>query len=254
MNANCTALCDNPDLICQGEASVLATSLFWVGVGVARFIANFSLLFTHPFASWVMAVASDHVDYFVWISGNHSFDRVFYNILDKIFDTTFYVAVALYLFYWWRELWYGRWIVFWFVYRIAGNILFMAFGGTMRVFQVIFPNVGETLFIIYTFLDVIRVDRRIEHNLGANIGITIGAVVWQLGSEFLRHISKLADEGDSHYACITVVEIGPALFFALVYTFIAAFIFGYYRLPHFKEGTVKRSKSGIFVPVLFKSP
>lgn len=227
---------------------------FYLYEGLVRGGWNLSLLWLHPLA--VVAGAGfvfDSPDYaFFLLTGK---DRDFYDRADKVLDACFYLAAAIYYTYFWRRLWYAKYIAPLLYYRIVGNIVFLITLGSWV--PLVFPNLGEALMWVYSALDYgfpgphpgRRFDRFFERHRGWNwalIGVTV-AVKWGLEAALWADGNSVVDPPlcVSVHACWGLYGI-PLLFFA-----VFAVLASYWRTAHFVEGSVRRSRAGVPVKVFY---
>jgi len=211
-----------------------------------RVFSVIGLFWIHPFAVVLMSMLADYVDFPVRL---HCANDVFqlYETFDKVGDSVYYVAIICYLLFWRGHLWYWIWIVWAVLYRLVGNILFLATGSQYNLFFVFFPNVGEYLFIVYVFMDYLRVDQRVKDKTWANWVIFASVTAFKIATETGMHLKK------HHFPPLMCFhEISQLLLFIyqpILYAFGIAYFFGLLLRPHFiaYEGyIVERGFLGVF--------
>lgn len=171
----------------MGNSDVAALGLV-VGLRGMWMLAFIGL---HPFVVHLVNFNLDTLDFGVSVHAN--LERSAYDRLDKITDLVYYVAALSYCLGHLYELWYARYMVPFLAWRILGNLIFIA---TLEDFVlIIFPNVFQPLFALYTFLDLIQVDAWVRDTQPLN-GILIGLITaLKFGAEVLMHGSQADEEG-----------------------------------------------------------
>lgn len=145
----------------------------------------------HPFAVHIVNFNLDSLDY--GVSAAAELSRETYDRIDKTADVVYYLAALWYCLGHLGDLWYARYMVPFLAWRIIGNIVFIA---TLEHFVlIIFPNVFQPLFALYTFLDLIQVDAYVRDTQWLN-GILIGLIAaLKFGAEVLMHGSETDESG-----------------------------------------------------------
>lgn len=213
-----------------------------------RYVWNITFLWFHPLIVVLGTLVWDSIDRTFFSFTDKTVDV--YQLNDKAADLSFYVASLIYFAWFWKELWYAKFITIAMAYRIIGNILFLATQNQSFLFW--FANVGEVYLWFYSGLDFglplpdIRLDRWLKERKWTNaIALTLLAVL-KFGLEYRMWGGKgelsdidLAPVCRSLYLCANFV-LAPVIAFVVTATL------HYWRTPHWEEGTVER-KCGISV-------
>ena len=194
-------------------------------VAMLRVVWVLTFLAFHPFVVHIVNFNLDSLDFGVAVHLELTRDQ--YDRVDKTTDLVYYLGALVYLLVHWRDLWYARYCVPFLAFRIAGNVLFIA--SLEYAFLIVFANIFQLLFFVYTFLDLIQVDAYLRDTPWLN-GLVIGlvaAVKWAL--EGVMH-GDIDDEeqpvdDDATCRCDTGWEwIGDRAFLLVAYLILALYI------------------------------
>ena len=192
-----------------------------------RVIWILTFIVLHPFVIHVINFQLDSMDFDVSVHIGLSRDT--YDRIDKVADLAYYLGALLYLLVHLEDLWYAKYTVPFLAYRMVGNLIFI---GTLDNFiLIIFANVFQLLFFLYTFLDLIQYDAYLRDTqyLNAVIIAIVTAIkfVWE---GFMHGDQNKENPADDESVCRCenawdwladrVVLLGIALLFALYIGFI----------------------------------
>lgn len=221
---------------------------FWLYQIAVRGLWNFSLFFLHPLAVVIGAgIVLEIPDYNFFLLTGES--RDFYDRTDKVFDALFYTAAAVYYTYFWHQLWYAKYIAPLLYYRILGNIVFLVTLGSWV--PLVFPNLGEALMLVYSALDYgfpgphpgRRFDRFFRTHKGWNWLLIASTVTIKWIAEFVLWFG--GNDKMLPPQCVSVAACWSIIAWSLIFFVFFAVLATYWRMPHFDEGTVRRSAAGV---------
>ncbi len=200
-------------------------------------------LWLHPFSVVAYQAVLDMSNFSAWqISGT---PRAVYNYADRGTDLWFYVWSLAYLLYWRRELWYAWWTIPFVVFRIVGNIVYLATFD--EAWLLAFPNVFEFLFLAYTLLDVLRIDRYVRRRPWLHGLVLAVAVAAKIAFEVVMHGLARNDEreADPEFPDIWTRHDLPMVD-VLLWLLLFVVIAGLAVWPSFAAGTVTRNYFWMF--------
>ncbi len=158
-----------------------------------------------------------------------------YQALDKAFDGLYYVAVIIFILGWGnRHLWYASRVLPWFIFRVVGDVVFVAVGN--RRFLIIFPDVPATLWVVIIVADLLRLDRVFRPWWPQWNILSAVSLVVQIFRELSHHYYDPSK--DETFRTISVVL--QTLFYGalLLYASIV-------RPPHVRHSRTRRLRGGI---------
>lgn len=156
---------------------------FWA-LHAARYLWNLSYLRVHPLIVLFGTEILDIIDApLLKLSGQ---GEDYYNRADKAADASYYLASLIYFAYFFRAF---RWhpLIMWaivisFALRFVANLVMI---GTLATFiPTIVWNVGQTLVLIYSFIDWFRWNDAIRDKLGWNLLFLTIALVTKAAQEY----------------------------------------------------------------------
>jgi hypothetical protein len=166
-------------------------------VGIVRVLWAFSYIALHPFAVHLANFQLDWLD--GGVAAQMDLSRTQYEYVDKSLDLYYYIVVLIYLSVNVYELWYAKYGIAFLVWRIVGNIIFLI---TLEPFVlVIFANVFQLFFLLYTFLDIIQVDAYVRDTPLLNGGLLAIVTAIKYVAEGLFHDEVLPDPADDDHIC-----------------------------------------------------
>ncbi len=214
----------------------------FIAVHVVWTLWPVTYLWLHPFSVLAYQIALDMSNFSAWqISGT---PRAVYNYADRGTDLWFYVWSLAYLWYWRRELWYARWTIPFIAFRIVGNIVYLATFDEQWLLAA--PNVFEFLFLAYTLLDVLRLDRYVRRRAWLHGLVLAVAVAAKIGFEVVMHGVVRADEMEPDPAFPNIWNRFDSRIDVLVWLLLFVVVLGAVRWPSFVPGTVTRNYAGMF--------
>lgn len=166
-------------------------------VATLRVVWMLTFIAFHPFVVHVVNIHLDSID--GGISTHLELSRDEYERLDKGLDLLYYIAAVSYCFVHLKDLWYARIMVPFLLWRIIGNILFIITLDSSIL--IIFPNVFQLLFGLYTFLDLIQVDVWIRDTNWLNALLIIIITFVKIIIEWFHHNEELPPPKDDETIC-----------------------------------------------------
>ena len=165
-------------------------AIYWI-IESFRYLWNLFFLILHPIALLLGQNTLDSIDFLFF--QHTGYDRNVYDRADKSADLAFYISCILFFSFYWNTLWYSKILVFGFLFRSIGNIIFLA---TLADWSFIaFPNVASSIMLLYVTLDFFRKDRKwlLKHYiihfilLAIAIGLTmyLEIKVWGNGNDLI---------------------------------------------------------------------
>lgn len=155
----------------------------WV-VTVAR-IASAALILRYPLAGFVFALEVDKWDWF-WLGmpDLSSADHAWYQEWDKLLDLVVLAAAAAVAWRWVDPL-ARRVALAMFAYRVIGVALFTV--THERWLLIVFPNVFETMFLLYLVFRVLTGRTEMLHNGVTAAIVAVALLVPKMGTEVFLH-------------------------------------------------------------------
>lgn len=220
------------------------TIAYFVLAEGVRLLWCLSFFFIHPLFALVGSISPDLLDasgLWYWMPLNHAF----YEQSDKVVDALHLLAGAVFFWRFRGVLWYARWMVGFAVFRIVGNVLFLAVRADERLF-IVFPNVFDTLLLVFGLLDVARVARRVRCSLPAQVAIVALVSALTIGRELVMHLFFAWD--GAKYAVVGAgcgPDIGKEIWGTLLACVLCAYA-GATTWPDFAPGAVARTRFGAY--------
>lgn len=187
-------------------------------------------------------LALDSSNFSAWqISGE---PRSVYNYADRGTDLAYYVASFLYSIYFVRELWYLKWVIPFIFYRIIGNIIYLS--TLIELFLAIFPNIFGPLFLVYTLLDLLKLDHYIKNKPLWNIILIVVVSAIKITTEIIQHVIIKSDETERDPDFPNIWSRGSIRLDCLVMLLFFVLYVGLTAFPSFEKGKVKRTVAFMF--------
>ena len=209
--------------------------IFWI-------LWNFSYMWLHPFCVVAFQLTLDTSNFSAWqISGE---PRVVYNYADRGTDLAYYVASLFYSIYFVRELWYLKWVIPFAFYRIIGNIIYLS--TLNELFLAIFPNIFGPLFLVYTLLDLLKLDHYIKIRFVWNVILVVVISGIKIAAEIYLHVISKKDEIERDPDFPDVWSRTALRLDCLVWLLFFVLYVGLTVFPSFEKGEVKRTAAYMF--------
>ena len=208
-------------------------AIYWI-IESFRYLWNLFFLILHPIALLLGQNTLDSIDFLFF--QHTGYDRNVYDRADKSADLAFYISCILFFSFYWNTLWYSKILVFGFLFRSIGNIIFLASLADWSF--IAFPNVASSIMLLYVTLDFFRKDRKwlLKHYiihfilLAIAIGLTmyLEIKVWGNGNNLIG-----PPRCRSTKICLQI------LWFPIVLLFLLLFFITYNKSVHVHDEHVK---------------
>lgn len=114
-------------------------------------------------------------------------DMANYQSWDKIFDT-YYLAIAFYVSFSWKDKIAKKLSIFSFLYRAIGVLIFLLVQS--RTLLLFFPNLSENLFLFYLIFRHFTKKEQLYTNMKVTIIVVASVVIPKIIAEFYLHVLK----------------------------------------------------------------
>ncbi len=202
----------------------------------------FSYIWLHPFSVHVFQTILDASNFSAWqITGE---SRLLYNYADRSTDLLYYLVSLAYATYFFRELWYLKWVIPFLVIRIIGNAAYLpTLEESLLVF---FPNVFGLLFTIYTALDLLKLDHHLRKRLWLNLLLIIASVAIKIYTEIHLHVVRKVDSEPRDPDFPNIWNLFELRLDCLLVLLLFVVYVGMTSFPNFEPGTVQRDEVLLF--------